>query len=186
MSKCPARSSRAAPLPPDERRAAIIEAVIPLLSEYGDRTTSRQIAQAARVSEGTIFKVFTSKEDLFTAVIERAIDPENFEAAMREVDRSADFHTQLVETTSLVQRRIVEVWHLVSKVTHRPNRKGHLPDSPALIALLQEHQDQLRMPAPEAARLLRGLALSLTHPMLVSSPATAEHIVDFFLNGVGA
>jgi hypothetical protein len=37
-----------------------------------------------------------------------------------------------------------------------------------------------------AARLLRALTMSATHPMLAVEPATAPEIVDLFLHGAGA
>ncbi|MCU1430433.1 MAG: DNA-binding transcriptional regulator, AcrR family, partial [Actinomycetia bacterium] len=36
----------------------IVAATLPLLLEHGDRVTSRQIAEAAGIAEGTIFRAF--------------------------------------------------------------------------------------------------------------------------------
>ena len=58
---------RAPRLTPDERRGALIEATIPLLLQHGASVSTRQIAEAAGVAEGTIFRVFDSKEDLVHA-----------------------------------------------------------------------------------------------------------------------
>ena len=55
---------RAKPLPPDERRRALVEVTVPLLIEHGRSVTSRQIADAAGVAEGTIFRAFGSKDEL--------------------------------------------------------------------------------------------------------------------------
>jgi AcrR family transcriptional regulator len=43
---------------PDDRRRAIVAAVVPLLLEHGDDVSTRQIADAAGIAEGTIFRVF--------------------------------------------------------------------------------------------------------------------------------
>ena len=59
-----------------------------------------------------------------------------------------------------------------------------MPDSPALIALIGGGAERLRLPPAEAARLLRALTLSLTHPLLAAEPASAADIVDVFLHGV--
>ena len=59
----PARR-RVAPLAPDDRRAALIEATLPLLREHGTAVSTRQIADAAGVAEGTIFRVFPDKNSL--------------------------------------------------------------------------------------------------------------------------
>ena len=57
-----APAKRASAMPAEERRTAIIEAVRPLLAEYGESVTSKQIAAAAGIAEGTIFRVFADKD----------------------------------------------------------------------------------------------------------------------------
>ena len=60
----------------------IVAATLPLLLEHGDRVTSRQIAEAAGIAEGTIFRVFADKDEIIAAVIEAALDPAPLEAAL--------------------------------------------------------------------------------------------------------
>lgn len=175
-------------MPADERRAAIVEAVIPLLVEHGASVTSRQIAEAAEVSEGTVFNVFADKDELIAAAIERAIDPAPFERAIAAIDAEAPFVDRLIAATELIRRRVGDIWRLVSRVggDHHPPGHRPLPDSPALIALIGSGADELRLPPAESARLLRALTLSLTHPLLAAEPASAGDIVDVFLHGVEA
>src|SRR6187200_1996750 len=53
----------------EERRAAIIKAVRQVFSEKGfDGTTTRELADAAGISEALLFKHFPNKEALFTAM----------------------------------------------------------------------------------------------------------------------
>ncbi len=183
----PASSGRAAPLPPEQRRAAIIDAVLPLLVERGAGLTTRQIADAAGVSEGTIFNVFDDKDELLDAAIGVALDQAPFEEAIGHIDPSAPFERRLVMATELIRRRIVDIWKLLSQVGHHDHdRHRHLPTSPALVALLAAEPDRLRVDAVDAARLLRALTLSLTHPLLTAEPRTADDIVDVFLHGVAA
>lgn len=182
------RAPRAAPLPPDERRAAIIEAVLPILAEHGDSTTSRQLAAAAGVSEGTIFKVFADKDDLFAAALERALDPAPLTDAIMAIDHSQTVEEQLIQAVELIQHRVVDVWQLLSRLKsqHRhPERPTPLSDHPALTALMQNAHTELRIEPDRAATILRSLTLSLTHPMLVAEALPAAEIVDVFLRGVG-
>jgi AcrR family transcriptional regulator len=179
---------RAPPLPPEERRVAIIDAVLPLLIDRGVGVTSREIAAAAGVSEGTLFNVFGDKDELIDAAVEAAIDPAPFESAVASIDPSLDLRDQLVEATTLIQRRVVDIWKLVSQLDasrHHTSKHRPLPDSPALIALIGAVGERLVEPPDEAARLLRALTLSLTHPMMTERPRPAAAIVDIFLNGVG-
>ena len=53
---------------PDERRQAIIAATRPLLVARGGQFTIKEVAEAAGIAEGTIFRVFASKQDLMHAV----------------------------------------------------------------------------------------------------------------------
>jgi AcrR family transcriptional regulator len=179
-----ARPCRAAPLPPHERRAAIIAATLPLLVEHGAAVTTRQVAAAAGVSEGTIFNVFADKDELIAAAFEAAIDSAPYEQALSDIDARAAFERQLVQATEVTQRRIVDIWRLVSQIG-KPRKADHgpLPDSPALVALFARSSHRLRIEPLEAARLLRALTLSLTHPMLATEPRSAEAIVDLFLRG---
>src|SRR5258705_11663718 len=67
MSAAPSRRQRVPAISPDERRAALIQATIPLLREHGAAVTSRQIAEASGDAEGTIFGVFPDKPSLIRA-----------------------------------------------------------------------------------------------------------------------
>ncbi|WP_395653607.1 helix-turn-helix domain-containing protein, partial [Phycicoccus elongatus] len=61
---------RAPALAPEDRRAALVEVTLPLVLEHGRAVTTAQIAEAAGVAQGTIFRVFATKEEL----VEEAID----------------------------------------------------------------------------------------------------------------
>src|SRR2546423_9486631 len=54
-----------------ERRLQIAQVAMRLFSERGFRgTTTKEIAQAAGVSEAIIFRHFATKDDLYTAIID--------------------------------------------------------------------------------------------------------------------
>ena len=87
-------------LPALERRQQIIRVATDLFSAKGfEGTTTREIARAAGVSEAIIFRHFTTKEDLYAAIIDFLIQDchEDFlvelQQAMTKKDDAAVFET---------------------------------------------------------------------------------------------
>src|SRR4029078_4517254 len=91
-----ATTTRATALPPDERRSMIVAATLPLLLEHGDRVTTKQIAEAAGIAEGTIFRAFGDKDEGISAAIESALDPAPLEAALSAIPGDLPFEAGLV------------------------------------------------------------------------------------------
>jgi AcrR family transcriptional regulator len=183
------RARRASPLPPEERREAIIGAILPLLLERGSSVTTRELATAAGVAEGTIFKVFDDKDDLLRSAVERALDPAQFEEAVRALDPDLALEPRLVAATELMQRRLQGIWRLLSQVDHEVHHQRHerrLPESQAMIAIFEASPGSVRLPPRDAARQLRALVLALSNEALMDEPLGAAEIVELFLHGAGA
>jgi AcrR family transcriptional regulator len=182
------RARRASALPAEARRSMIVEAALPLVLEHGERVTTKQIAEAAGIAEGTIFRVFEDKDAVIAAVVESAIDTEPLERSLANLDADLAFEERLVAAVTMMQQRVVDIWRLLSSVGTRFHERARRPvtDSDALVCLFAGHRDRLRVDPMTAARLLRALTMSATHPMLAVEPATAPEIVDLFLYGAGA
>jgi AcrR family transcriptional regulator len=182
------KARRAAALPPEERRSMIIAAALPLLVEHGDRVTTRQIAEAAGIAEGTIFRAFADKDELIGAAIDVALDQSRLDAALDRIPAALDFDTTLQRAVSILQRRVVGVWRLMSNVGPQFSemRRRPMGDSDALVRLFERHREQISVQPVAAARLLRALTLSTTHPMLAHEPMSPNDLVQLFLHGVGA
>ena len=181
------KSKRATALPPDERRSMIVAATLPLLVEHGDRVTTKQIAEAAGIAEGTIFRAFGDKDEVIAAAIESALDPAPLEAALSAIPSTLTFEEGLAAATVIIQQRVIDIWLLVSSVGTRFHEMTRRPmtDSDALVRLFEAHRDQITVEPIVAARLLRALTLSTTHPMLAGEPKSPGELVHLFLHGVG-
>src|SRR5262245_51733893 len=110
------KSRRAAALPPEARREAIIAAALPLLIEQGPAVTTRQIAEAAGIAEGTIFRVFADKDALIAAAVEKALDPAPLDARFDAIDLGLPLEERLVAAVRAIEERATSVWQLVSSV----------------------------------------------------------------------
>ena len=70
-------------LPARDRRLQIMEAAKELFARQGfEGTTTRQIAESARVNEAIIFRHFPSKEDLYWAIIDRESELAGWQPAL--------------------------------------------------------------------------------------------------------
>ncbi len=179
--------TRATALPPDERRAALIEATAPLVLAYGRDVTTRQIAEAAAVAEGTIFRAFPDKDSLIDAAIAHLMDPGPTEALLAMVDPSLPIEARLLPVTEILQTRVRDIWALNEMISGgpgvpRPSRDARLR---GIAALLEPDLDRIHTDPLTAAQALVGLAFAGTHPSLCGDkPMTADEIVSMFLHGV--
>ncbi len=184
--------TRAEALPPEARRAHIAAAARPLLLEHGTSTTTRQIADAAGIAEGTIFRVFADKDALIDAVIEEVTDVTPVVDALRAVERDQPLEQRLLAAVDIVRRRICTVFEMASALGPRfvAGRAGSDEDRvaarvAAIAELFDPERDPLRVDPVRAARALHGLTIASTHPLLTSGePLASDEIVSLLLDGI--
>lgn len=185
-------SPRAPSMSPDERRQALVEATVPLLREHGRAVTTRQIAEAAGVAEGTIFRAFESKEDLVLAALEHGLDMRPFFGELEAIDPDRDLAAVLLDLVTRLQVRFRSVFALMSVMglTGPPPGHRHLEEDrrrgeALTVALLEPHRDELAVSPVQLARLVRLLTFSGSHPHLADGQLlTPEQIVSTLLHGV--
>jgi AcrR family transcriptional regulator len=177
--------TRAAALPADERRAAIVAATVPLLLEGGTVTT-RHIADAAGIAEGTIFRVFADKDEVLRAAVDAVLDPAPTEALLRAIDPTLPIDEVVTLAAATIQGRLAAIWRVVDAAGINLDAPRRPPDLVALTALLSHHRAVLRDDPASAARKLRALTLACSHPALADEPLEPAEIASLFLDGLRA
>ena len=193
-TETPGNSSRvrAVAMPSEERRASILAATVPLLIEHGTEITTRQIATAACVAEGTIFRVFVDKETLIAAAVEQAFDPAPVEAEIRAIDPTLELEARCEAAVGIFQKRVASLWRILTAVggfqsdDQRAKKEDRRRTSlQALASVLEPDRDQLRLEPMEAADVLRGLTIASCHPAFVTGePMSPHEIVSVVLDGI--
>ncbi|MGZ5403217.1 MAG: TetR/AcrR family transcriptional regulator [Nocardioides sp.] len=185
---------RAAPLTPDDRRKALVEATVPLLFRHGRAVTTRQIAEAAGVAEGTIFRAFGSKDDLVEAAVRAAFEPGRYEADLRAIDVDAPLRDRLEALVTAMQQRFSRVFLLMDRLGMVSPDKEHRAEfrkrwdarlQPLVRDVLGADAARLRVDPDRALHLIRLLTFAGSHPGIADGQTLGPgEIVDVLLNGL--
>ena len=155
--------TRARPLPPAERRASLIAATRQLILDHGPEVTTRQVAEAAKVAEGTLFRVFPTRRDLIAATIADHLCPER----LTDIFAAAPTTTAVDYVTTFgrfiprphqagdqdeIRFRIMELWE--ARVCDIANW---------MRDRLAPHETQLTIPVKDFAHLVITLAMGYAH-----------------------
>ncbi|RSN37900.1 TetR family transcriptional regulator [Amycolatopsis sp. WAC 01416] len=184
----------------DERRRMIVQSVLPLLVEYGAGVTSSQIARAAGIGEGTVFRVFKDKDELFATCFAEALKPDQVLDAIAVIDLDQPLDDRLIEAADALSAHLQRMGALMA-VMHgsgkRPEhrRNDHRDHSDrrkesmsamrdAMAELFEPEKDRLRLPPTQSAALFLSLLFSgrIRFSETGDEPTTME-LVDVFLNG---
>ncbi|WP_370973080.1 TetR/AcrR family transcriptional regulator [Amycolatopsis sp. cg9] len=187
----------------EARRAMIVHAVLPLLIEHGANVTTSQIARAAGIGEGTIFRAFKDKDELFDACTAEALKPDHVLDAIAEIPIDQPLADRLVEAAEALGAHLERMGalmgalHASGRVRHRdPEQrlkdqrktwKGGRRESMAamrgaMVELFTPEKDRLRLPPEQLA----GLFLTVLFGGRMAPDGdvpTPRQVVDVFLHG---
>jgi AcrR family transcriptional regulator len=194
---------------PDDRRRAIVDVVVPLLLQHGSDITTRQIAEAAGIAEGTIFRVFPDKAALLMAAAEETMNPPEGQAELEiALAGVTDLRERVVVTAQRLQERSERVmavmmalrgaWMSQAAEQAKPDGKHeHAPGPPKfmldahhalldrLTGVFEPHRDELHVEPRRAALLLRTLVLGVRHPGSTTEEILSPgEIADVLLDGI--
>lgn len=185
---------------PDERRAAIVEATLPLLRAHGNAVTTKQIADACGVGEGTVFRAFPDKAAIIDAALATAFDPAPGLEQLGRIDPTLlPLGERLVAAVEVLQDRLRSVIGLMTVLgrtapqaatrrrVHDDDqlREGQARILRAIEDLIAPDADALRVSPAQAARTVRMLTFAGTHPGVTDeTPMSASEIVSILLHGV--
>jgi AcrR family transcriptional regulator len=186
---------RAAPLPAEARRASIISAALPLIRLHGTAVTTAQIAMAAGIAEGTLFRVFPDKDSLISAAIHTAFDPAPIERELAAIDPELGLRPRLIAAVEILRRRVEAIWQLMAILgmtappvqTALAGRPVPSPDGVMrlITALFEPHRGELRCEPAHAARMLRMMTFAGAHPKINEGiPLTSAEVVAVLLDGI--
>jgi len=95
---------RATPKSVEERRREIITAAWPLIAERGMGVSTKRIADAVGIAEGTLFRVFPTKRALIHAAMTQALDPTQLVAELDAIGRTLPLVERIGQVLVIIQR----------------------------------------------------------------------------------
>jgi AcrR family transcriptional regulator len=159
--------TRAKPMSVDERRAMIVDAVIPLLIEHGREVSTRQIADAAGIAEGTIFRVFADKVELFDAAVDKFLDPGTLNDRLRAIDPALPLEGKVNDILFQMRSRMTGIFGIMNAVGMQgppPRRQGPESFVDVIEQVLRPDLEQLNVASDRIASFIRLVAFASAIP----------------------
>lgn len=173
----------------EDRQVQILDAIVPVVLEHGAAITSRQLADAAGVAEGTLFRSFGDKDTLLRALFDRTsevaydlADLEDLAEESLETTIQAIAGVLTVRFSTIFQMAIALGPVLLAEGRRDDPRFDELRDR--IAALLAEHDDELAVAPLVAADALRTLTFAAATGWGARSAMDMSDVTGILLHGI--
>lgn len=153
--------------------------------------TTKDVAAAAGVAEGTIFRAFESKDELVMEAIQAAFHPGEFLGELDAIDRELPLRERLTELLRLTQDRFRSSFSLMRAIgmmgppRAEHNREWQPKIYRGMADVLAPSADGLRLPPAQVACICRMLAFASENPHFTDDfEYTPELLASILLDGV--
>ncbi len=166
----------------------IVDACIPLLFEHGASVTSRQIADAAGVAEGTVFRAFGDKESIIQAAVERFLDPEPIRRSLSYIDPELTLEQKVNDILFHLRARFTGIVGIMSAIGTRPSGSPDIRQQlvDIITGVLEGEAERLRVPPAQAAYIIRIVAFAASIDSFNSDHRMeTTDIANFIVFGIG-
>jgi AcrR family transcriptional regulator len=187
----------------EQRREAIVTSTLPLLIEHGSAVSTSQIAAAAGIAEGTVFRAFKDKQELLVACMRAGLNSAEEVARIEAIDPVLPMTERLTEGVHALVGYLSRIWQVgqalqaagisreaMHERMHGGDKKADEPGPPKEMVRVARavaglfDPEALRLDPQHAARLLLGLVLTNRMETGFGSQVTEPaELVDLFLHG---
>lgn len=140
---------------------------MPLLVDFGLELTSKQIAEAAGVAEGTIFRAFGDKETLIAETVKKFLDPEPLRRELGSIPRDLSLDDKVLRMVTLLRKRFSDVFRVMAAIrtTQPPSHGERHAFAEFVFEVLAPHAQELNWSPERTAHVIRlvTFAASIKH-----------------------